>query len=202
MGRHTRLEAPEDEAQPMPAGPSPGPRWKQLVEHVPFPLMPLVALMLAVGVIVLAYSTQQISLNFNKSPQAATPQDANGPSDGTMSQRSPGGSHASRGAGRSDLTVAFRVASRTSAGFRGIVTISNHGSRTVPKWALAFRVPGGTVRAVGGATVVKTGRVVHVRSRAGQALPPGASLRVTYTSVGPVAAPVDCLLNREPCVRA
>ncbi|MEV4252360.1 cellulose binding domain-containing protein [Spirillospora sp. NPDC049652] len=167
---------------------------------MPFPLMPLVALMLAVGVMVLAYSTRQISLNFNKSPQAATPQDANGPSDGTMSQRSPG-ERASRGAGRSELTVAFRVASRTSGGFRGIVTISNHGSKTVPKWALAFRVPGGTVRAVSGAAVVKTGHVVHVRSRSGQALPPGASLRITYTSVGPVAAPVDCVLNREVCVR-
>lgn len=200
MGRHTRLGTPEDEGPPAPAAPSKGPRWKQLVEQVPFPLMPLVALMLAVGVIVLAYSTQQISLNFNKSPQAATPQDANGPSDGNMAQRSPG-ERASRGAGRSNVTVTFRVASRTSTGFHGTVTISNHGSTTVPKWALAFRVPGGSVRAVSGAAVVQTSPVVHVRSRSGQALPPGASLRITYTSVGPVASPVECVLNRETCVR-
>ncbi|MFC4906244.1 cellulose binding domain-containing protein [Actinomadura gamaensis] len=201
MGRHTRLRTPEDEVLPPPAGPSSRPRWKQLVAHVPFPLMPLVALMLAVGVVVLAYSTQQISLNFNKSPQAATPRDAGGPSDGTMSERSPG-ERASRGAGRTGLTVAFRVASRTSTGFRGTVTISNHGSTTVPKWALAFRVPGGTVRAVTGAAVVQTGSVVRVRSRSGQALPPGASLRIAFTSVGAVAAPVDCVINRQTCARA
>ncbi|MEV5575992.1 cellulose binding domain-containing protein [Spirillospora sp. NPDC052269] len=200
MGRHTRLQTSDDEPPPPPAGPAEGPRWKQLVANVPFPLMPLVALMLAVGVIVLAYSTQQISLNFNKSPQAATPQDADGPTDGTLSEHSPG-ERASRGASRSDVTVAFRVASRTSTGFRGTVTISNHGSTTVPKWALAFRVPGGSVRTVSGAAVVKTGTVVHVRSRSGQALPPGASLRITYTSVGAVAAPVDCVLNRATCVR-
>ncbi|MFC5186136.1 cellulose binding domain-containing protein [Actinomadura harenae] len=166
---------------------------------MPFPLMPLVALMLAVGVVVLAYSTQQISLNFNKPSHAATPQDAGG-SDGTMSQRSPG-ERASRGANRTNVTVAFRVASRTSTGFRGTVTISNHGSTTVPKWALAFRVPGGKVRAVSGAAVVQTGPVVHVRSRSGQALPPGASIRVTYTAAGAVAAPVDCVFNRAVCIR-
>ncbi|MCP2339749.1 cellulose binding domain-containing protein [Actinomadura rupiterrae] len=191
---------PEDEAPPPPAGPSDRPRWKVVVALVPFPLMPLVALMIATGVVVLAYSTQQISLNFNKSPQAATPQDGEGPSDGTMSERSPG-ERASRGAGRTGVTVAFRVASRTSGGFRGTVTISNHGATTLSRWALAFRVPGGDVRAVSGAAVVSTGSSVHVRSRSDQALPPGASIRITYTSVGAVAAPVDCVLNRQACVR-
>ncbi|MEW2357408.1 cellulose binding domain-containing protein [Spirillospora sp. NPDC029432] len=165
----------------------------------PVPLLPIVALVLAVGVVSYAMSTQQISLNFaGGAPQ--TPQ--TGVKENQMSQRGPG-DRASRDAQRADgLVVAFKKVSETPAGFRFTATVANRGQRPVPKWTLGFKIPNAPVVSASGAAVVRTGEVAWVRSRTGApALTPGQSVRITFVAKGKIARPSVCRMNGSPCHR-
>jgi hypothetical protein len=163
---------------------------------IPVPLLPIVALVLAVGVVSYALSTQQISLNFaGGAPREPT-------SEGQVSQRGPG-DNANRPAKRADgLVVAFRMASKDAAGFRFTTTIANRGKNAVPTWTMAFRIPGATIVSVSGATVVRTGELGWVRSPSGApALAPGASVKVSYLARGAAHGPSSCKMNGHPCDR-
>ncbi|MDL4771674.1 cellulose binding domain-containing protein [Actinomadura xylanilytica] len=195
---------PSDEPPPEPpsarrSGASTRGTWSKAFVKLPVPLLPIVALVVAVGVVAYALSTQQISLNFAggapKEPQT-------GPKDSQVSQRNPK-ERASRGAHRADgLVVAFRRTSSTATGFRATVTIANRGQRPVPRWALAFTIPNVSVRTVSGAAVVKTGRLTHVRSKTGTGpLVPGESVKIAFTATGKAAGPSSCILNRLACAR-
>ncbi|TMQ97111.1 hypothetical protein ETD83_20545 [Actinomadura soli] len=162
---------------------------------LPVPLLPIVALVIAVGIVAYALSTQQISLNF----AGGVPHDSTqtNPRDNQVSQREQN-ERASRGAGRTDgLIIAFKVASRSPDGFRATATIANKGPRPVTRWALAFKIPSASVTAIKGATVVKTGEVAYVRGRTGIA--PGATVRIVFAARGTAAKPSTCILNSQPC---
>ncbi|MFG2245214.1 cellulose binding domain-containing protein [Spirillospora sp. NPDC048823] len=179
--------------RPRPAA-SGGRRWLKSLSVLPVPLMPILALVIAVGIVSYALSTQQISLNFAGGAPQNTQTDQR---DSQVSQRGPG-ERASRGAGRSDgLVIAFRVASKAPGGFKATATIANKGPRPVGKWALAFKIPTASVTAVSGATVVRTGEVPFVRGRAGIA--PGETVRIVFAARGTAATPTSCVLNGKPC---
>src|SRR5690606_4275990 len=126
-------------------------RWFRFLSVLPVPLMPILALIVAVGIVSYALSTQQISLNFAGGTPNNSPTEQR---DNQISERGPG-ERAGRGAGRTDgLVIAFRVASRTASGFTATATIANRGPRPVPRWALAFKIDTASVTAVRGATVV------------------------------------------------
>lgn len=203
MGRHTRLEAAEDEVAPDGTGPSAdrssGRSRSRPLAKVPMPLLPIVALVMAVGVVSYAMSTQQISLNFAGGAPQEPETEAR---EGQVSQRGPG-DRASRGAPREDgLVVAFRMVSRSSDGFRFTATIANRGPRPVPRWALAFRIPDASILSASGATVVRTGELGWVRSRTGApALAPGRSVKVTFLARGTAGGPSSCKMNGLPCTR-
>ncbi|MWK33371.1 hypothetical protein GEV43_04490 [Actinomadura sp. J1-007] len=192
-------EAPPPPDAPAPSSGDSGTKWTKAFAKLPVPLLPIVALVVAVGVVAYALSTQQISLNF---AGAAPKEPQVGPKDGQVAQRGPG-ERASRGAGRADgLVIRFQAVSRTSTGYRATVTIANRGQRPVPRWALAFQIPGTSVRAVKGATLAKPGARPLIRSRAGApALAPGHSVRFVFAAKGPVHGPSSCILNRLPCAR-
>jgi hypothetical protein len=157
---------------------------------LPLPLLPIVALILAVGVVSYALSTQQISLNFaGGAPHEST-------REGQVSQRDPEDR-------RPDgMVVAFRVTSETAEGFRFTATISNRGERPVPKWTMAFRIPGARILGVSGASVVRTGELGWVRSSPGApALQPGDSVKVAFVADGTPRAPTTCKMNKLPCQR-
>ncbi|MGH3244017.1 MAG: cellulose binding domain-containing protein [Spirillospora sp.] len=162
---------------------------------LPVPLLPIVALVIAVGIVAYALSTQQISLNF----AGGTPHDTTqtNPRDNQVSQREQG-DRASRGAGRSDgLIIAFRVASKSPGGFKATATIANKGPRPVTTWALAFKISSASVTAVTGATVLKIGKVASVRGPT--AIAPGAKVRIVFAARGTAHKPSVCVLNSQPC---
>lgn len=163
-------------------------RVTRLFSAMPVPLLPLVSLIVAVGIVSYAFSTKQISLNFAGGP----PRDS--AKDGQVSQRGPGNDARPDG-----LVVAFRVASRTVTGFKGTVTIANRGDRPVARWALAFKIENVRVGAVSGAAVERTGAVPFLRSRPGATLAPGRSVRIVYTATGTPRRPTACVLNRLAC---
>ncbi|MGI5203383.1 cellulose binding domain-containing protein [Spirillospora sp. CA-108201] len=168
--------------------------WTRIVSMLPLPLLPIVALVIAVGIVSYALSTQQISLNFAGGAPKTSQTD---PRDNQITQRGPGG-RASRGAGRPDgLVVGFRVASRTPGGFKATATIANKGQRPVTAWALAFKITNAPVTAVQGATVVRTGRVAFVRGRT--AIAPGGTVRIVFAAQGAPSRPSACILNKLPC---
>lgn len=184
-------DPPAPRTRPTPSG---GRRWLRFLSVLPVPLMPILALVIAVGIVSYALSTQQISLNF----AGGAPQNTQtNQRDSQVSQRGPG-ERASRGAGRSDgLIIAFRVASKTPGGFKATATIANKGPRPVTEWALAFKIPTASVTAVSGAAVVRTGEVPLVRGRAGIA--PGETVRIVFAARGTAATPSSCVLNSKPC---
>ncbi|MGP4027943.1 cellulose binding domain-containing protein [Actinomadura sp. 3N407] len=188
-------ERPPDPPEPVPRPSPPRRRGRfTFLSVLPVPLMPILALIIAVGIVSYALSTQQISLNF----AGGAPQNTQtNQRDSQVSQRGPG-ERASRGAGRSDgLVIAFRVASKSPGGFKATATIANKGPRPVAKWALAFKIPTASVTAVSGATVVRTGEVPYVRGRTGIA--PGETVRIVFAARGTAATPSSCVLNSKPC---
>ncbi|MEU6035663.1 cellulose binding domain-containing protein [Actinomadura sp. NPDC047616] len=159
----------------------------------------MLALVIAVGVVAYAFSTQQISLNF---AGGAPSEPHTGNRESQVSERGQG-DRASRGAERADgLVVAFRVASRTETGYRATATVTNRGSQPVARWALAFRIKNSRIVSFSGASVVRTGTTGHVRSRPGaQALAPGQSVRIVFVGTGTPHGPYYCVLNRLRCTR-
>ncbi|XRQ03824.1 cellulose binding domain-containing protein [Actinomadura welshii] len=179
-------ERPPDPPEPGTRADAPaGRRWLRFLSVLPVPLMPILALVIAVGIVSYALSTQQISLNFaGGAPQTSQQRD------NQVTQSGPGQ--------RADgLVVAFRVASRTPGGFKATATIANRGEQPVGRWALAFKIPSASVTAVSGATAVRTGEVPFVRGRVGIA--PGEKVRIVFTARGTAAKPSSCVLNRRPC---
>ncbi|MBO2463049.1 cellulose binding domain-containing protein [Actinomadura violacea] len=175
-------------------GASPRARMARLVSALPVPMLPIVALVIAVGVVAYALSTQQISLNFaGGAPKNPTGTD---PRDSQVSQRGPG-QRASRASRPDGLVLAFHVTSRTATAFRATGTVTNRGPKPVSRWALAFKIPNVTVGAVSGAIVVKTGQLAYVRGRAG--LAPGGSARFVFTATGKPHKPTYCIMNRLAC---
>ncbi|MFG1999326.1 cellulose binding domain-containing protein [Spirillospora sp. NPDC048911] len=187
--RPPRAAAPEGDK---PADKVPGRRLpKKLVVA---PLLPVTALVIAVGVVAYAGSTSQISLNFGGG--AHEPAE---PRDGQVSERGGQPTAAGRQAG---LVVAFRVGAPTASGFRATVTIGNRGKQPVNDWAIAFKIPNVTFVSATGGTVVGTGQRLYVRKAPGTpALGPGQKVRLTYVASGVAQPPSECVINKQPCVR-
>jgi hypothetical protein len=175
--------------------PADGRSWTKFISMLPLPLLPIVALVIAVGIVSYALSTQQIALNF---AGGGAPRDTvTNPRDSQVSQRGPG-ERAGRGAARADgLVIAFRAVAETPGGFKATATNANEGAQPVTGWALAFKIKGASVTAISGATAVRTGSVPFVRSR--EAIAPGAKVRIVFTARGTAAKPSSCVLNKLPC---
>lgn len=189
MGRHTKLEGEE-------APPEQPPRRRRLGFVTAMPLLPVLALVVAIGVVAYAVSTQQISLNFGGggSPQNLPQADAG---DGGRGARD----RASRGGTRADgVVVAFRATGRLPAGFRGSVVISNRGSRPVNGWLLGFKIPNAQVLSVTDSVLAKTGAAAWVRnSTAAPIIKPGDRVRLTFVAKGAASRPSVCVFNRIRC---
>ncbi|WP_146778985.1 cellulose binding domain-containing protein [Actinomadura craniellae] len=191
MGRHTKLA---DEADLVPEVEEP-PAKRRLGWLLSLPLLPITALIVAVGVVVAAVSTSQISLNFAGGTPAQNQPRADAQDDG-----------AARGANertsrntRKGLLVAFRATRRLETGFEGTVTIANHGAKPVDGWTLAFKIPNAKVLSVSNAVLVKTGTVATLR---GGAIQPGQRVRIGFVAQGAASKPSACLINRTRCVLA
>jgi hypothetical protein len=204
MGRHAKLadrealfkafEESDEQSQPQRKGRL---RWVSKV-----PLLPSVAGVAALGVVLAAYGTQQISLNFSdgdgppqQADQAQVPRTER-PPDATAQ-----GNHASRGNGRGGaVTVSFRATSKWADGFEGRATIVNVSGRPINGWTFAFRIPNARVQSIWEVQLVKKGSVVVVRNPAlSPTIAPGETVQIGFTARGAVARPSACLFNGVRC---
>jgi len=179
------------------------------------PLLPAVSGVVAIGAVVSAVSTQQISLNFAGGPPPpggqVRPQVSGSPSpqgrsrhtardDGALSPRDGGRPRASRGNERTAVTVAFRTVSTWEAGFNGQVTITNHTDRTVRGWTLILRYPQTRILSAWDVKVIRKGATLVVDNPAEHPyIQPGRSVRVSFTANGRSARPAVCSFNGRPC---
>jgi hypothetical protein len=201
MGRHTRK--PEDGARAEQEDDRSG-------RHRRFgkvPLLPTVAGVLAIGAIVSAVSTQQISLNFaGGSPSGgASPivTVSGGPENSghrTARNDASQSGRVSRGAARSSVAVTVRTTSASARGFQGEATIANHGAAPVKGWTLVLRYAHARITGVAGGSAVRTGTVLIVRNPATRpAIAPGGAATVRFTATGSGTAPSGCTLNGRSC---
>jgi hypothetical protein len=204
MGRHTRKvedDVPEDES----------PRRNRRVGKVP--LLPAISGIVAIGAVVSAVSTQQISLNFAGGPppdQRAQPQASDSASpDGRHGRRAArddssltprDGGRASRGTDRKAFTVDLRTVSTWDAGFQGQATITNHTAAPVKGWTLILRYPQTKIVSAWDVKVIRKGATLVADNPSEHpSIAPGRSVKVSFTADGTVAPPVACSFNGRPC---
>ncbi|GLY84146.1 hypothetical protein Airi02_020750 [Actinoallomurus iriomotensis] len=208
MGRHTKDvedDVPEED----------GPHRHGRVGKVP--LLPAVTGVVAIGAIVSAISTQQISLNFAGGPpppgdQSTQPQVSDSPSplgrsrrtardgDSSLIPRAGGSPRASRGSGRRTVTVAYRTLTTGATGFRGQVTITNHASAPVKGWTLILRYPQAQILSAWDVKVVRRGNTLVADNPAGHPyIAPGKSVKVSFVATGAAARPSGCSFNGSSC---
>jgi hypothetical protein len=217
MGRHARLaerealfdafeEPPLDESlrddsppddspdeDPGPAAPR-RPRWISRI-----PLLPVVAGVGALGVVLAAYGTQQISLNFSDGDDAPHTQQAHAAQ--APADRAAQGARASRGIARAGaVTVAFHATSKWADGFEGSATIVNVSNRSISGWTFAFRIPNARVLSIWEVQVVKLGDPVIVRNPAqSPTIAPRDSVQIGFTARGAAGTPSACTFNGIRC---
>jgi hypothetical protein len=178
------------------------------------PLLPTVAGVMAIGAVVSAISTQQISLNFAGGPpppsgQQAQPQvsDSSRPY-GRHSRRTarddssltPRGDRVSRGSDRKAVTVAYRTVSMWQAGFQGQVTITNHSGTPVKGWTLILRYPQTRILSAWDVEVIRKGTTLVADNPTGHPyIGSGKSVTVSFTATGAGARPVTCSFNGRAC---
>ncbi|MEV0408540.1 cellulose binding domain-containing protein [Actinoallomurus sp. NPDC050550] len=199
MGRHTK---PEDGARVDPGDDRPGRNWR----IGKMPLLPTVAGVMALGAIVSAFSTQQISLNFaggTPSGGASPIVTVSGPPDqprGHTTGNDAQSGRVSRGADRSGVVVTVRTIAASARGFQGEATIVNHGTTTVKGWTLVLRYAQARISAVSGGRAVRTGTVLIVRNLATRtSIAPGRTVRVRFTVTGTATTPSACTFNGKAC---
>ncbi|HZB33597.1 MAG TPA: cellulose binding domain-containing protein [Streptosporangiaceae bacterium] len=214
MGRHARLaerqalfEAFEDETdehiepgEPVEPGESAAKRRLRWILRVP--LLPALAGVGALGIVLAAYGTQQISLNFsdgdNTPPAGQTGAPPQRQDDSVAAQ----GSRAGRGVGHAGtVTVAFRATSKWTDGFEGRATIVNVSGRPISGWTFAFRFPNAKVLSIWEVQVVRLGNPVIVRNPPqSAAIAPGESVQIGFTARGAAGSPAACTFNGVRCL--
>jgi Cellulose binding domain len=205
MGRHTKnVEdgVPEDD----------GPHRRRRVGKVP--LLPAVTGVVAIGAVVSAISTQQISLNFAGGPPppvrqvrpqasgSAHPDGRHGRhtarDDSSLTPRE--GSRVSRGTDRAVVTVALRTVETWHEGFRGQATITNRTTGAVTGWTLILRYPRTQIVSASDVKVIRKGATLVADNPAAHpSIPPGASVQVSFTAHGPSSRPTACSFNGKAC---
>lgn len=197
MGRHTKLEddLADDVVTDLPDQPEEGGRLGWVTR---MPLLPLIAGIGAVSVVVAAWSTSQISLNFAGGPPVQPQTEAQ---NGAGAQRPSGGDRSSK-ASRT-VTVAFRATSRSTTGFRAVATITNHGNKPINGWTLMFRIPNARVLGASNVVLVKGGSTAMLRNLSREPeIAPGHFVRLTFTARGAASTPSACSFNGVVCTLA
>jgi cellulose binding protein with CBM2 domain len=202
MGRHTKLEddlvddvVAEDPAPRLPADEAGRLGWVTKV-----PLLPVIAGIGAVGVVVAAWSTSQISLNFSGGSPAQPLTEAR---NGATAQQGTADDRTSRANRASTVTIAFRATARSATGFKAVATITNHGTRPIDGWTLVFRIPNARVLTASNVVFVRGGSVATVRSlETAPEIAPGHAVRLAFTARGAASTPSACSFNGVVCTLA
>jgi hypothetical protein len=212
MGRHTRLaerealfeafeaeEAEEEEAETDEHREPAGNRRLRWISRVP--LLPALAGVGALGIVLAAYGTQQISLNFSDGEGGPPSAGQTGAPPQRQDAATARDSRVSRGIGRAGaVSVAFRATSKWADGFEGSATIVNVSGRPISGWTFAFRVPNAKVLSIWEVQVVRLGNPVIVRNPPqSPAIAPGESVQIGFTARGAAGTPSACTFNGVRC---
>ncbi|MGI8335503.1 cellulose binding domain-containing protein [Actinomadura scrupuli] len=195
MGRHTKLmedfmgaDAPVEQPQK-----TRGARWIGRV-----PLLPVLALVVAIALVGYAWTTKQISLNF---AGAAPPQAGNCETAPCAASAEQGRAtaRAGRGTGRqTTVAVSVRVTGRTASGFTGTATLLNRGAKPVKGWTLALRFANAKVIGASGAVLLRPiGPVATLRATS--VIAPGQAVHLVLTASGRFSTPTSCRLSGALC---
>ena len=221
MGRHTKFWDRPETAEAVAEGTPPaGPQRLAWLGRTP--LMPVLAGVIAVGVIAAALSTRQISLNFAGSAPAGPDSAAcagcesladkaggqsqsGGPAQGgtPQAQEVPSQAPPSREAARTvrdqAVQVDIRLTKMISGGFTAVAVVRNT-SKTAKTWRLAFRIPNAVVVDVQGAALRTTKANGGTTWFTGTAtLAAGQALKVPFTANGAWSKPAVCKVNGHAC---
>jgi hypothetical protein len=205
MGRHTKNvedDLPEDD----------GSDRRRRVGKVP--LLPAVTGVVAIGAVVSAISTQQISLNFAggtpPSSQQAKPEGtgttqpdgkrtrhSTARDDSTLTPRQ--GNGVSRSGGRT-VTVTFRTVATWQTGFLGEATITNRTTAPIQGWTLILRYSQRKILSAWDVKLIQKGTtLIADNPPENPTITPGKSARVSFVADGAAARPTSCSFNGKPC---
>jgi hypothetical protein len=195
MGRHIKLmedltaaDAPVDQPQKT--------RSRRWIGRVP--LLPMLALVVAVALVGYAWTTKQISLNFaGAAPPVA--KCATASCDGSADQGRTSGARAGRSTSRQPaVALTVRMTSRTTGGFMGTASLANRGAKAVKGWTLTFRMPNAKVVGANGAVLLKpVGATATLHGTT--VIAPGKTVRLVFTATGRFGAPASCRLTGALC---
>lgn len=212
MGRHINSdEAPQDAET------------KRMAWLGRTPLMPLLAGVIAVGVIAAALSTRSISLNFAggtpPNPGSAACVGCNGLTDAQARKDADGGQTAedaarqpqaapseaspprqsTRTVSQRPLRVEIRLGEMIPGGFTAVAVIRN-ASKAPKSWKLAFRIPNAVVVGVQGAALRTTKENGGTTWFTGPTTLEGSQVvRVSFTAEGAWSKPAVCKVNGRDC---
>ncbi|WP_067481603.1 cellulose binding domain-containing protein [Actinomadura hibisca] len=96
--------------------------------------------------------------------------------------------------------VSYQLVQQDPGYFEGRFVITNKGSKPMKGWRITFEAPGGNVRNIWGAELVKRGSKVEIRNLPKAApIEPGGTWEVQYGAAGTAADPKGCRLDKRPC---
>jgi Cellulose binding domain len=192
MGRHTKLmedlmgaDAPVEQPQK-----SRGMRWIGRI-----PLLPMLALVVAIALVGYAWTTKQISLNFAGAAPPSSGKCDTAPCDTSADQGRSTGARVGR---QTTIALTLRMTGRTAGGFTGVASLVNRGAKPVKGWTLVFRMPKAKVIGVSGAVLLKPiGPTATLRGTS--VIAPGKTVHLVFTASGRFSTPSSCRLSGALC---
>ncbi len=102
---------------------------------------------------------------------------------------------------RSKVRISYRTVRQVPGGFNAEIVIAKRGGSADGDWWLSVRLPGVRIIRMAGATwhAGTDGTVIVEPVRQTVQLRKGTTLPVTFTALGQVGAPSDCVFEGAPC---
>jgi hypothetical protein len=158
------------------------------------PLLPMLALMVAVALVGYAWTTKQISLNF----AGAAPPRSNKCEAAPCDTSTDNGRSTEAPSRQNTIAVTVRKTGHTAGGFTGTATLVNRGAKPFKGWTLAFRMPKAKMIGASGAVLLKsTGSTSTFHGTS--VIAPGKTVHLVFTGTGQFSAPSSCHLNGALC---
>jgi hypothetical protein len=96
--------------------------------------------------------------------------------------------------------ITYQLVQRDPGYFEGKLVITNRSDRPMKDWKITFTAPGGNVKNIWGARLVRKGGQVEIQNlENAPAIQPGATWDVQFGAEGTASDPENCRLNGKPC---
>ncbi|MFC5751736.1 cellulose binding domain-containing protein, partial [Actinomadura rugatobispora] len=96
--------------------------------------------------------------------------------------------------------ITYQLVQRDPGYYEGKFVFTNRTGRPMTDWTITFQAPGGNVKNIWGARLVRGGGSVEIRNLDNaRTIPPGATWEIQFGAEGAAADPKGCRLNGAPC---